>query len=135
MKKVAVKTVSVMLSAALCIPVCAFSAGNYNRKGTAPGQATATAEPYALPAQAQAAEFEFMDTLPETVTTALETVQADKAESPAANSPAEQYEMPDTDKDTVTLLEFGSEFLAAYLTGLNNLTSGLAVTGGDLASS
>lgn len=129
MKKIAVKTLSVLFSAALCVPVCAFSAGNDVRKEAA-GQTTATAELFASPMQADAPEFEFIDTLPETATTASEKVQAYRA-APSQEKPAVQNVMPPADKDPVTLLEFGSEFLVAYLTGLNNLTSRLVDTGGD----
>ena len=128
MKKIAVKVISATLTSAMCLSVCMFSAGEGTRKDYEPLQFSAQAENFAAPALEDTAEFRLAEKLSEPVTEVL-------AEAGDINPLADVLSAPITggtfDKDPVTLLDFGGDFLAGYLRGLNNLTSRLADTGGD----
>jgi hypothetical protein len=131
MKRVAMRILAAMTAVAICLPLHALSAGDGLRGEPAAVPTAAAAQTAAAPAPVLPEEFTFIEELPEGVTAAL----AKAEETRAANIAGEVLPVTGNagiyDKDPVTLIEFGSEFLVAYLTGLNNLTSRLVDTGGD----
>lgn len=131
MKKISVKLLSVILASAVCLPISVFSAGDgaYKDSDAAPF-AVQTAK-LAAPSIAQAAEFKLSENLQEPVTEAITKFEAIVDVNPATGVLPQAKTAGDFDNDPVNLLDFGGDFLAGYLRGLNNLTSRLADTGGE----
>lgn len=114
------------------LPLYALSAGVSLYSEAPVSQLTAVKQEFAAQAQVAPEELSVMEQLPESVTARPTQLQA------SPDVPEVEDILPQSkaagiyDKEPVTLLTFGSEFLAAYLRGLNNLTSRLVDTGGDL---
>ena len=132
MKKIVIRVVSVLVASALCLPIGAFSSGEPAYQDTDATQPTVQTVKLAAPVLEETAEFTPIEKFPKPVTDALVEAPAAVEANPRAEVLSQQYIGGEFDKDPVSLLAFGGEFLAAYLKGLNNLTSGLVDTGGDL---
>lgn len=130
MKKVTTRILALMTAVAI-LPLYAFSLGDSLDSEPTPLPLTAVKQELAAQAQPHE-EFKLIEELPENpasdLTTAPEIRDAHIAEQVAPESKAVGI----YDKELVTLLKFGAEFLVGYLRGLNNLTSRLVDTGGDL---
>lgn len=135
MRKIAIKVLAVMTAVAI-LPLQTFSVGDGLHSEPAAVPLTAVKQEFAAQAQAQAQEtfddFKIMKERPESFTPPLTHTEA-TGEAHSAEEVLPQTKTAGIfDKDPVTLLEFGGDFLAGYLRGLNNLTSRLADTGGNL---
>lgn len=131
MKKITVRVLSLLLASAVCVPISVFSAGEGARKDSEPTQFNSQAVNFAAPALEDRAEFRIIKNLPESATAALAKAEA-KEDVKLATGVLPQAKTGGVfDKDPVTLLDFGGNFLAGYLRGLNNLTSRLVDTGGE----
>lgn len=121
MRKVTMRILAAIMTVAVCLPLHAFSVGDGLGIESVVDPLTAAKQEFA--AQAQVTE----KTVPD-LTKVEEVLDTHFTEEVLPQTKTAGI----YDKDPVTLLEFGAEFLAGYLRGLNNLTSRLADTGGDL---
>jgi hypothetical protein len=130
MKAVLARVSTGLLVLTVCITSIGTRAGEFEQKQPAAAAVSAQAEKFVSQKESNA-EFKFIAKLPESETIKAVTKVSKIKESSVIETRAAKSAVPASDKNVVTLFDFGGNFLYAYLIGMNNLTSRLADTGGE----